>query len=155
MNGHARVCIPPTIRRCSTFSRRRHHRMYIYGRSCRVSADPAQGPHTCGWNLCSDTQTCCEETFRGSNTRACRGGTIATEDQLGPCCAAHCAAIAKRDNRQICLWKHWPVVLDPRPRIYDKRQLSLTNGFADVQANRLFAIQVANLGASERTLAKN
>ena len=33
-----------------------------------------------------------------------------------------------------------PVVIDPRPRLYDKRQVSLTNGFADVQANRPFAI---------------
>ena len=48
-----------------------------------------------------------------------------------------------------------PVVLDPRPRLYDKRQVSLTNGFADVKANRPFAIRVANFGASERTLAKN
>ena len=48
-----------------------------------------------------------------------------------------------------------PVVLDPRPRLHDKQQVSLTNGFADVQANRPFAIRVANLGASERTLAKN
>ena len=47
------------------------------------------------------------------------------------------------------------MVLDPRPRLYDKRQVSLTNGFADVQANRPFAIRVANFGASERTLAKN
>ena len=47
------------------------------------------------------------------------------------------------------------MVLDPRPRLYDKRQVSLTNGFADVQANRPFAIRVANFGASERTIAKN
>ena len=32
--------------------------------------------------------------------------------------------------------------------------MSLTNGFADVQANIPFAIRVANFGASERTLAK-
>ena len=48
-----------------------------------------------------------------------------------------------------------PVVLDPRPRLYDKRQVSQTNGYADVQANRSFAIRVANFGASERTLAEN
>ena len=48
-----------------------------------------------------------------------------------------------------------PVVLDPRPRLYDKRQVSRTNGFADVQASRPFAIRVADFGASERTLAKN
>ena len=48
-----------------------------------------------------------------------------------------------------------PVVLDPRPRLYDKRQVSMTNGFAVLQANRPFAIRVANFGASERTLAKN
>ena len=48
-----------------------------------------------------------------------------------------------------------PVVLDPRRRLYDKRQLSLTNGFANVQANRSFAIRVANFGTRERTLAKN
>ena len=48
-----------------------------------------------------------------------------------------------------------PVVLDPCPRLYDKRQVSLTNGFADVQANIPFAIRIANFGASERTLAKN
>ena len=48
-----------------------------------------------------------------------------------------------------------PVVLDPRPRHYDKRQVSLTNGFADVQANRQFAIRVANIGACERTLDNN
>ena len=102
-----------------------------------------------------DTQTCCGETYRFSYTRACRHGTVATKDQLGPCCAAHCAATAKRDNGQSCLSKNWPVVLDPRPRLYDKRQMSLTNGFADVQANRPFAIRVANFGASERTLSKN
>ena len=47
------------------------------------------------------------------------------------------------------------MVLDPRPRLYDKRQVSLTNGFVDVQSNRTFAIRVANFGASERTLAEN
>ena len=47
------------------------------------------------------------------------------------------------------------VVLDPRPRIYDKRQVSLTNGFADVQPNRPFAIRVAEFGASGGTIAKN
>ena len=150
-----RVCIPPTIRRCSTFSRRSYHRMFVFGRSCRVSADPAQGPHTCGWNRCSDTQACCRETYRGSYTRACRGGTVATEDQLGPCCAAQCASTATRDTHHSFLWKNWPVVLDPRPRLYEKRHVSPTNGFADVQANRPFAIRVANFGASERTLAKN
>ena len=46
-------------------------------------------------------------------------------------------------------------MLHPRPRLYDKRQVSLTNGFADVQANRPFAIRVANFRASERTLAKD
>ena len=48
-----------------------------------------------------------------------------------------------------------PVVLDPCPRLFDERQVSPTNGFADVQVNGPFAIRVANFGASERTLAKN
>ena len=47
------------------------------------------------------------------------------------------------------------MVLDPRPRLYDKRQVSLTNGLADVQANRPFAIRAAKFGAIERKLAKN
>ena len=47
-----------------------------------------------------------------------------------------------------------PVVPDPRPRLYDKRQVSLTNGSADVRANRPFAIRVANFGSRELTLAK-
>ena len=56
----------------------------------------------------------------------------------------YCAAAAKQDNRQSCLVKNCPVVHDPRPRLYDKRQVSLTNGFADVLANRLFAVRVRN-----------
>ena len=67
----------------------------------------------------------------------------------------YCDAAAKRYNRQSGLWKNGPVVLDHRTRLYDKRQVSLTNGFRDVRANRQFAIRVANFGASERTLAKN
>ena len=48
-----------------------------------------------------------------------------------------------------------PVVLEPRPRLYDKRQVSLTNGLADVRPNKPFATRVANFAASERTIAKN
>ena len=48
-----------------------------------------------------------------------------------------------------------PVVLGPRPQLYDKRQVSLTNGFADVQANKPFAMRVANFCARERTFTKN
>ena len=29
MDGYRRICMPPTIRRRSKFSRRRHHRMYV------------------------------------------------------------------------------------------------------------------------------
>ena len=47
-----------------------------------------------------------------------------------------------------------PVVLDSRPRLDDRRKVSLTNGFAVIQATRPFAILVANFGAGERTLAK-
>ena len=46
-------------------------------------------------------------------------------------------------------------LLNPRPQIYDRRQVFLTNGFVDVRANRSFAIRLNNFGASERTLAKN
>ena len=147
--------MPVIIRLSSTFSRRRHHWMYIFARSCRFSADSTESPHTCGWNRFYDTKTCCGETYPGSYTRVYRGGSYAPEDQLGSYRAAHCAATGMGDNRHICLSKNWPVVLDPRPQLYDKRQVSLTNCLADVQANRPFAIRVANFGASEWTLAKN
>ena len=48
-----------------------------------------------------------------------------------------------------------PVVLESKPQLYEKRQVSLTNGFIDVQKNVSFTIRVANFSAHERTLAKN
>ena len=148
------MCIPPTIRRYSTSSSRHYHRMYAFGRSCRVSADPTQGPHTCGWNRCSDTQTFCGEIYRGSYTRAYRGDTVATEKQSGPCCAAYCAAAAKRDNRQSCLWKNWSRGSAPTPSTPRQATSVADERLYSVRANRPFAIRVANFSASERTLAK-
>ena len=48
-----------------------------------------------------------------------------------------------------------PVVLESKPQLYEKRQVSLTNGFIDVQKDVSCTIRVANFSAHERTLAKN
>ena len=48
-----------------------------------------------------------------------------------------------------------PVFLESKPQLYEKRQVSLTNEFIDVQKNVYLTIRVANFSAHERTHAKN